>query len=717
MAQQIIRSIGSDGKEVLSNILDKDTGKLIEFKEVSEYYDGTSMSDDKMDIERYLYIKNNGKYYLRVLDNPDKFLEKDTILDMRNISNTEILLLKMGYYKGVKLNGYYSKGDTPAPIDYYISSTSVSDDGCSVFEVGDIKLEHIFIGVLNVAYYGIFPNNEFVNAKVNKLFEIWSGKGVDIKFNDGVYLVDSSLNAINLSTPNNTNKKGILLRDNLTITTSDGTLFKSTSNNVSSYTIICCHYANNVKINRLNIEGDRATHTGTSGEWGHGLFIVGSSNIEIDEVNVRNCWGDGFVLSGDGELSGGEAGTNNTNIKIGSIDSRNNRRNGVTISCVDTFICDKIISESNIGIDPQSGIDFEPDYNTDVLKNIRINSITTKDNKLYGLTFYLLKLDGTNDFVDITINSYESTNESSYHNGGGFDNHIKGQITIQKIISYNSPKMVFEKRSYFNAPDVYVGSLISYNSNSNNRADKYGSAIMVYIDSDEDIVASSKVNPNIIIDSVRTFNSNTNGVYTSAYVNNDKNVNDIIRNVQIKDVFCQKYNQSPIILNSNLDTLLPTSTLIKSTATSGANIITDIEQFKKFTNEGATSETLVVLYNTVNRNVVRVEVMDNQYIGVTNAESFGYIKGLENVTGTVFRSNVKGDFLDLKCIDKTNNIWQLVGGKGKWQSTVSGRVFNLDEESIMSNQPESTATDLDGLKSDFNELLFKLKNAYRMSNI
>lgn len=164
MAQQIIRSIGSDSKEVLSNILDKDTGKLIEFKEVSKYYDGTPMSDEKLDAERYLYIKNNGKYYLRVLDNPDKFLEKDTMLDMRNISNTEILLLKMGYYKGVNLNGYYTEGDTPTSIDYYISSTSATDDGGSVIEVGGVKLEHKFKGAINVLYFGIIGDNTTNNT-------------------------------------------------------------------------------------------------------------------------------------------------------------------------------------------------------------------------------------------------------------------------------------------------------------------------------------------------------------------------------------------------------------------------------------------------------------------------------------------------------------------------------------------------------------------------
>lgn len=192
MAQQIIRSIGSDGKEVLSNILDKDTGKLIEFKEVSEYYDGTPMSDDKLDIERYLYIKNNGKYYLRVLDNPDKFLEKDTMLDMRNISNTEIMLLKMGYYKGVKLNGYYSKGDTPAPIDYYLSDTSEEDDGGSVFAVRGVKLEHEFVGEVDVLYFGakgdlIQDDTIYIKNAINY------GSQENIKIPKGSFLVTDTI--------------------------------------------------------------------------------------------------------------------------------------------------------------------------------------------------------------------------------------------------------------------------------------------------------------------------------------------------------------------------------------------------------------------------------------------------------------------------------------------------------------------------------------------
>ena len=198
MAQQIIRSIGSDGLEVLSNILDKDTGKLIEFKEVSEYYDGTPMSDGKLDAERYLYIKNNGKYYLRVLDNPDKFLEKDTMLDMRNISNTEILLLKMGYYKGITLNGYYEKGDTPNSINYKITNSILTDDSYSIIKIEDITLIHDFNGRVNVLYAGLIPNDDtvdnspFLQNIING--SIGSFKNGIIYIPKGLYYIKSEIN-------------------------------------------------------------------------------------------------------------------------------------------------------------------------------------------------------------------------------------------------------------------------------------------------------------------------------------------------------------------------------------------------------------------------------------------------------------------------------------------------------------------------------------------
>ena len=48
---------------------------------------------------------------------------------MRGLSAAEILALQNGIYDGVQLLSYYVKGDTPAPIIYYLAPTA-PDPGC-----------------------------------------------------------------------------------------------------------------------------------------------------------------------------------------------------------------------------------------------------------------------------------------------------------------------------------------------------------------------------------------------------------------------------------------------------------------------------------------------------------------------------------------------------------------------------------------------------------
>ena len=80
---------------------------------------------------------------------------KNTMAEMKNLSAAEITDLQNGVYKGVCLRGYYEKGDTPAPVIYYLSSTAGTDDAGSIIETGGIKLEHNFAHDLDVSYFGV----------------------------------------------------------------------------------------------------------------------------------------------------------------------------------------------------------------------------------------------------------------------------------------------------------------------------------------------------------------------------------------------------------------------------------------------------------------------------------------------------------------------------------------------------------------------------------
>src|SRR5699024_7911855 len=174
MASKEYKPIWSSDEQTLSNVLVKD--KLETYNVVTEWYDGTPMDDSKIDSD-LVYVKYEGKYLLRNFEY-GQALQKDTMDEMRNLSSYEILLLKLGVYKHVQLNGYYEKGDTPAPINYHLSDTVEEDDGGSVIEVGGVKVTCIFKDEVNLSYYGVEGDLEDNLENINKALLFYSSRGV-----------------------------------------------------------------------------------------------------------------------------------------------------------------------------------------------------------------------------------------------------------------------------------------------------------------------------------------------------------------------------------------------------------------------------------------------------------------------------------------------------------------------------------------------------------
>lgn len=165
IAPQVVR-VGN----TLTNIIDSITKESITYNKVTTYYDGTVMSDLKTDGR--LYRKLGNEYFIQNLGEYGKiFLEKDSIAQVKSMSLYEILLLKIGYYRGVKLNGYYSKGDTEAPIFYFLSTTINSEDLGSIISVDDIKLEHKFKDV-EIKYFGLKQSDSSSAVKLNNSIQL-----------------------------------------------------------------------------------------------------------------------------------------------------------------------------------------------------------------------------------------------------------------------------------------------------------------------------------------------------------------------------------------------------------------------------------------------------------------------------------------------------------------------------------------------------------------
>lgn len=92
----------------------------------------------------------------------NQFLIKNTMADMRSLSASEIASLQgtNPTYAGVKLLGYYEKGDTPIPVDYFLTNSNSLDDGGSLILINNIKLKISKLDLVDVRYFGLFPKTE-----------------------------------------------------------------------------------------------------------------------------------------------------------------------------------------------------------------------------------------------------------------------------------------------------------------------------------------------------------------------------------------------------------------------------------------------------------------------------------------------------------------------------------------------------------------------------
>src|SRR5690554_6309523 len=107
----------------------------------------------------------------------------------------------------------------------------------------------------------------------------------------GEYEIETALPGTNTWT-------GISLRDNIHLKLDDKAVLKAIPNNAGTYRVISIDNIANVKISGGTVKGDRDEHTGTGGEWGMGVCILNSMNIEVRDMLLVDCWGDGLYISG-----------------------------------------------------------------------------------------------------------------------------------------------------------------------------------------------------------------------------------------------------------------------------------------------------------------------------------------------------------------------------------------------------------------------------------
>ncbi|MGE8380342.1 MAG: hypothetical protein ACN6PN_18370, partial [Sphingobacterium sp.] len=363
------------------------------------------------------------------------FLIKETMVAMRGLMPAEITALQNGTYEGVQLLGYYQKGDTPAPIVYYRAPTTPDpgpDDGGSVIEIGTIKLVHNFVGDVDVKYFGAITNEDNTTL-INQVL---------IQFNHVVLSADYKVNPLGW-TEKGGNTGGVKPRTGNTLRFLNGSKLFIDPNSEEHYSILTLNSVNDVKIIDALVYGDVENHSGTSGEWGHGITVYGCENILLVNPQGHYCWGDGLAI-GSLEIH------HNKNVRItGGTETHYNRRNGVSVISCEGLYIDEIIANYNgtiRGTLPMYGVDIEPNSKGKDHIDCVIDSIKTWGNNEGGLEIipaYMQHINYNGEGVfKCSIGSFVSNFDGTNTQGRGSlriayaDKLLEGIVETQKISGY-----------------------------------------------------------------------------------------------------------------------------------------------------------------------------------------------------------------------------------------------------------------------------------------
>lgn len=139
------------------------------------------------------------------------------------------------------------------------------------------------------------------------------------------------------------------------------------------------------------IVGDRDSHQGKTGEWGHGIRVRGCERVTIRDIHISRCWGD--AISAGGIQLKGQPSRPGRDLLIVGLTSTGNRRQGLTIGSYRGVLVSHCEFSGTGGTPPGAGIDVEPD--TDVASGVVIEDCRIHDNRGPGVQLYRRATDVT----------------------------------------------------------------------------------------------------------------------------------------------------------------------------------------------------------------------------------------------------------------------------------------------------------------------------------
>lgn len=210
---------------------------------------------------------------------------------------------------------------------------------------------------------GITDDTQGINAAIDYVSNLGGGT---IYIPRGIYMIDAVK-------ANNTAAGGVILKSNIRLVFDQGAIFKAIPNDSAYYSIISAVDCDRIHISGANLVGDRDEHTGSGGEWGHGILLFNADQVTIDNASITNCWGDGIYIRSSNDVMA-------TNCILD-----NNRRQGMSIISGTRLYFHHCQFKNTNGTAPQAGVDIEPNQGSEVARNITFTDCKFLDNRGRGL--------------------------------------------------------------------------------------------------------------------------------------------------------------------------------------------------------------------------------------------------------------------------------------------------------------------------------------------
>jgi hypothetical protein len=190
----------------------------------------------------------------------------------------------------------------------------------------------------------------------------------------GVVVVPPGVYMIN---PDHLNGFGVRMRSNVTLQIERGATLRAIPNALPQYAIVFCEDVENIAIEGGGtIQGDRDDHLDNIDARGMCIWFAGVRNAFVDDITVRDAWGDGFYVRNlDGQPS--------QDVSVTRLLAVRNRRNGMAIVSARRVDISGSTFTTTGGASPHVGLNLEPNIGQPV-EDIVVRGCFAIDNENRG---------------------------------------------------------------------------------------------------------------------------------------------------------------------------------------------------------------------------------------------------------------------------------------------------------------------------------------------